>query len=205
VTRVNLLRPVPDRRHAGLTVDRWRGVAACCVLVALTSSGVGWWWWTQQREATRLEIELLRARDELARLRTAAARAEALTHASRGLQQRIGDLEALGAAQRAPLGVLDAIGAALPRQCWLTSIAYEPSGPVRVEGRARALASLFGFAQRREAARAFDGGVQVVESHLDTSGGDGPVVAFAVEAHSGVRPHARHAVPLGASGPSRED
>ena len=53
------------------------------------------------------------------------------------------------------------------------------------------LASLFGFEERLELSGAFDGGVHVVESHVETSSAEVPVVAFSLEARPGVQPDAR--------------
>jgi Tfp pilus assembly protein PilN len=199
VTRVNLLRPAPDRR--GFVVSprhRWRVLAACGAFLALTSGGLAWWWSSLHRTSAELDADLLRARQELAQLRTAIARRETESRVSGALLQRIGVLEVLRAGQGTPLAVLEAIGASLPGDCWLTVIAYETASPVRVEGRARQLASIFEFAERLEASRAFDGGVHVVESHLEANDTQGPVVTFSLEALSESRERAGTAAAVAA-------
>jgi Tfp pilus assembly protein PilN len=184
VSRVNLLRPAPDRRgHGGSLGSRWRGLAACGAIVALTSSGLVGWWSSLQGTSSQAEADLLRARQELTRLRTMIARADARSRVSDVLLQRIHALEPLRARQGATLAVLEAIGSSIPGSCWLTAIVYEAGTPVRVEGRARQLGSIFEFAERLEVSRAFDG-VHVVESRLETNDTDQPVVAFTVEALS---------------------
>jgi hypothetical protein len=100
---------------------------------------------------------------------------------------RIDALDSLRARQSAALAVLQAIGSSIPESCWLTGIVYEAGIPVRVEGRARQLGSIFEFAERLEASRAFGGGVRVVESRVETNDTDGPLVAFSVEAVSVAR------------------
>jgi Tfp pilus assembly protein PilN len=185
VSRVNLLRPAPDRRgHGGSLGSRWRSLAACGAILALTSSGLVGWWSSLQGTSSQAEADLLRARQELTRLRTMIARADARSRVSDVLLQRIHALEPLRARQSATLAVLEAIGSSIPGSCWLTAIVYEAGTPARVEGRARQLGSIFEFAERLEVSHAFDGGVQVVESRLETNDTDQPVVAFTVEALS---------------------
>jgi Tfp pilus assembly protein PilN len=192
VSRVNLLRPAPDRRgHGGSLGIRWRGLAACGAILALTSSGLVWWWSSLQRTSSQAAAELLRARQELTRLRTTIARSDARSRLSDAMLQRFDALESIRVRQGDTLAVLEAIGSSIPRRCWLTGIVYEAGVPVRVEGRARQLAIIFEFAERLEASRAFDGGVHVVESRLETNDSDGPRVAFSVEALSAARDRAR--------------
>jgi Tfp pilus assembly protein PilN len=192
VSRVNLLRPAPDRRgHGGSLGIRWRGLAACGAILALTSSGLVWWWSSLQRTSSQAAADLLRARQELTRLRTTIARSDARSRLSDAMLQRFDALESIRVRQGDTLAVLEAIGSSIPRRCWLTAIVYEAGVPVRVEGRARQLAIIFEFAERLEASRAFDGGVHVVESRLETNDSDGPRVAFSVEALSAARDRAR--------------
>jgi hypothetical protein len=192
VSRVNLLRPAPDRRgHGGSLGIRWRGLAACGAILALTSSGLVWWWSSLQRTSSQAAADLLRARQELTRLRTTIARSDARSRLSDAMLQRFDALESIRVRQGDTLAVLEAIGSSIPRRCWLTGIVYEAGVPVRVEGRARQLAIIFEFAERLEASRAFDGGVHVVESRLETNDSDGPRVAFSVEALSAARDRAR--------------
>ena len=183
MTRVNLLRAAPDRRGHG-PGRRWRGVAACGAWLTLTSGGVVWWGSSLQRIGSELDADLLRARQELSRLRAAISRTETQSRESGSLLQRIDAVEALSARQGAPLAVLDTIGASVPADCWLTAVVYDTASPVRVEGRARHLASIFAFAERLETSRAFDRGVRVVESRLEADDTGGPLVTFSVEALS---------------------
>jgi Tfp pilus assembly protein PilN len=192
VSRVNLLRPAPDRcARGGSPGRRWNDLAACVAILALTSGGLIWWSSSLQRTSSQAEADLLRARQELTRLRTTITQSDARSRQSDALLQRIELLESLRVRQSDTLAVLEAIGSAVPESCWLTSILYEAGVPVRVEGRARQLGSIFEYSERLEASRVFDGGVHVVESRLETNDADGPLVGFSVEAFSAARDRVR--------------
>ena len=184
MSRVNLLRATPDRRvHAGRSSGWSRSRVACGAILALTSSGLVWWWLSLQGAIRQAEADLLRARQELSRLRTTIARADARNRGSDALLQRVEALESLRVRQSVTLTVVETIGSSIPGSCWLTAIVYEAGIPVRVEGRARQLGSIFEFAERLEVSRAFDG-VRIVESRLETNDTHEPLVAFTVEALS---------------------
>jgi Tfp pilus assembly protein PilN len=194
VSRVNLLRPAPDvRAHGGSLGRRWNDLAACLAIVALTSGGLIWWWSWLQRTGSLAEQDLLRAKQELTRLRTTITRSDARSRESDALLQRIELLESLHVRQSDTLTTLEAIGSTIPGSCWLTSVVYEAGVPVRIDGRARQLGSIFEFSERLEASRAFEGGIHVVESRLETNDEDGPLVGFSIEALSGAKNRVRAA------------
>ena len=116
VTRVNLLRTAPvHQRKAESSPDRRRGALACGVILTLTSCGLGWWGLALHRHAARVDGELA-ARDTILRgCAPVAADAGALERASRDIQERIDVLLQLRASQRAPVRVLEEIGA---RRAW---------------------------------------------------------------------------------------
>jgi Tfp pilus assembly protein PilN len=192
VSRVNLLRPAPElRAHGGSLGRRWNDLAACIAILALTSGCLIWWWWSLQQTSGQAAADLLRAKQELTRLRTTISQTDARRRQSDALRQRIELLESLRGQQRDTLAVLEAIGSSIPGSCWLTSIVYETGVPVRIEGRARQLGSIFEFGERLEASRAFEGGVHVVESRLETNDADGPLVGFSVEGLSAAKDRVR--------------
>jgi Tfp pilus assembly protein PilN len=180
VTRVNLLRNGPvHRQKAEPSPDRHRGALACLVILALTSCGLGWWGLALHRDAARVTRELVRARHEVARLRTVAADAGALEAAARDIQERIEVLLQLRAAQGAPVRILEEIGRAVPEDCWLTAVIDEGSGGSRIDGRAPALSSLFQLVERLEGSSVFRS-VDVLDSRAtpDDSGTD--LIAFSL-------------------------
>jgi Tfp pilus assembly protein PilN len=135
----------------------------------------------------------VRARQEVARLRTVAADAGALEAAARDIQERIEVLHQLRAAQGAPARILEEIGRAVPEDCWLTAVIDEGSGGSRIDGRAPALSSLFQLVERLEGSSVFRS-VDVLDSRAtpDDSGTD--LIAFSLIA-------SLHAPPPGAGEP----
>jgi hypothetical protein len=103
VTRVNLLRAMPDRGpRSDPFSERRRGAIACGLLLASTSCGLGIWAWRIHRESARLGLELARAGHDMVRLRPVVAEAEALGLASLDLQRQVEVLEGLRSSQRGP-------------------------------------------------------------------------------------------------------
>jgi hypothetical protein len=182
VTRVNLLRAMPDRGpRSDPFSERRRGAIACGLLLASTSCGLGIWAWRIHRESARLGLELARAGHDMVRLRPVVAEAEALGLASLDLQRHVEVLEGLRSSQRGPAQLVEEIRRAVPDDCWLTAIADDRSDAVRIEGRGPALSSLFLFVERLQRSDAFAGGVEVLESHT-ASDPDGDLTAFSVRA-----------------------
>jgi Tfp pilus assembly protein PilN len=181
---VNLLqsaiaRPGRTRRSLG---DRAVAVAGPAIAVVALCA-VAPWWWTLHREAAHVDGELARARQRTARLRPRAAQADALVRTAAALQQRIEAVERLQRARGEHLRVLTAVSEALPDDCWLSTLADDGSGAVRIEGRALDVSSVVELVRGIAASGVFAGGVEVVDSHITTAataGGD--AVAFVLRA-----------------------
>jgi Tfp pilus assembly protein PilN len=181
VTRVNLLRSVPDARANAGAPDRRRGALAGSVILILTACALASWTWALHREGARLDRELARGGHELSRLRRVIADAAAMSEASQDLQRRIDAIGALRQAQRAPVRILEAVGSALPGDCWLTVVVEEPANTMRIEGRAPALSSLLEMVEHLERSVIF-AHVEVLDSHARNDDPDGNAIGFSVKA-----------------------
>ena len=182
MTRVNLLRTAPvHRRKTESSPDQRRGALACSVILTLAAFGLGSSGLTLQRHATRMDRELARTRDELARLRTVAAEAGTLERASRDIQGRIDVLNQLRASQGLHVRALEGLGRALPRDCWLTAVIEDGSGGFRIEGRAPALSSLFHFVEGLERSSVVRG-VEVLDSRTAAEESGTDLVGFSLKA-----------------------
>jgi hypothetical protein len=183
VTRVNLLltAPVHRRRKVESSPDRRRGALACSAILALTSCSLVAWGLALHRHAVRIDLELVAARQNLARLRTVAADASALQRASEDIQKRIDLLTQIRASQRAPLRVVAEIGRAVPGDCRLTAVTDDGPGRVRVGGQAPALSSLFQLVERLEESNVF-GSVDVLDSHATSEDSEIDLIEFSLTA-----------------------
>ena len=181
MTRVNLLRSVPDPRGNPDAPDRWRGALAGSVIVTLTACTLASWAWALHQDASRLDRELAGGRRELSRLRRVVADAAAMGRASHDLQRRIDALGELRAAQRAPVRILEAVGSALPGDCWLTVVIEDHANTLRIEGRAPALSSLLEMVEHLEHSTVFRG-VQVLDSHARDGDPGGNAIGFSLKA-----------------------
>jgi len=181
VTRVNLLRSVPNPLGNPDTPDRRRAALVGRVILSLTACSLGASAWVLYTEASRLDRELARSRDELSRLRTVVADAVVMGRASHDLQQRIDALGELRDAQRAPARILEAIDSALPGDCWLTVLMEDPANTFRIEGRAPALSSVLEMLEKLERSAVF-GGVEVLDSHARDDDTDGNAIGFSLKA-----------------------
>jgi Tfp pilus assembly protein PilN len=181
MTRVNLLRSVPDPRGHPDAPDRRRGALAGRVILSLAACSLGAWAWVLHTDVSRLDRELARGRDELSRLRRVVADAGVMGRASHDLQQRIDALGELREAQRAPVRILEAIASALPGDCWLTVLMEDPGNTLRIEGRAPALASLLEMVEQLERSAVFRG-VEVLDSHARDDDPEGDAIGFSLKA-----------------------
>jgi len=194
VTRVNLLRSPPaHQRKAESSPDQRRGALAFVVILTLTSCGLVWWGLALHRRTARVDGELARTRHDLARLRMVAADTGALERASRETQKRIDVLLQLRVSQRAPVRGLEAIGRAVPADCWLAAVTDDGPGAVRIDGRAPALSSLFQLVERLEGSGAFRS-VEVLDSRATSDDSGTDVIAFSLIV-------SLHTLPAGAGGP----
>jgi Tfp pilus assembly protein PilN len=181
VTRVNLLRSVPNPLGNPDAPDRRRAALAGRVILSLTACSLGVWAWVLYTDASRLDRELARGRDELSRLRKVVADAVVTGRAAHDLQQRIDALGELRDAQRAPVRILEAIDSALPGDCWLTVLMEDPANTLRIEGRAPALSSLLEMVEQLERSAVFRG-VEVLDSHTRDDDADGDAIGFSLKA-----------------------
>jgi hypothetical protein len=182
VTRINLLQTAPvHRRKTQSSPDQRRGALACSVILTLAGFGLGWWGLTLQWHGARVDRELARTRQELARLRAVVVEARALELAARDIHGRIDLLDQLRGSQGLHVRVLDGLGRALPRDCWLTALTEDGSGGVRVEGRAPALSSLFHFVEGLERSGIVRG-VEVLDSRTAAEDSGTDLVGFSLKA-----------------------
>ncbi len=116
--RINLLPREERRRRAPTSPLVWLVVAAAIVFALAVGSS---WYWLYS-EIAGLEGQIRQSQLELKRYEEIAKQVERYKAEKKVLEEKIGIIEKLVAAQSGPVRLLDEVSRALPAEVWLTSM-----------------------------------------------------------------------------------
>jgi type IV pilus assembly protein PilN len=143
---------------------------------------VGWRYWALQQESQRLDVDIVNARQETARLRTIIQQVETFEQQKARLQQRVALIEQLRKSQSGPVHMLDQISRALPPMLWLTQL-KQTDDSVVIDGRCTALTGLSDFVANLEASGYFKRSIEIVSSQTESlPAPPGELVKFSIKA-----------------------
>ena len=185
--RINLLAVERERTKrrpgSGLQATQQKITLACSVILVLAALGVGWWYWSLQKQADRIEADIVTAQKETERLRGLIAQVEQFEARRLQLQQRVALIEELRQGQAGPVRLLDEISRSLPDMLWLTEIKQQGS-ELTISGRCTTLTALSDFVGNLELGGFFDKPVEILDSQVDQNRGVGGVelIRFSIKA-----------------------
>jgi len=185
--RINLLAVERERskRRTGslLQATQQKITLACSVILVLAALGIGWWYWSLNKQADRIEADIVTAQRETERLRGLIAQVEQFEARRLQLQQRVALIEELRKGQAGPVRLLDEISRSLPDMLWLTEIKQQGS-ELTISGRCTTLTALSDFVGNLELGGFFNKPVEILDSQVDSQRGVGGVelIRFSVKA-----------------------
>jgi type IV pilus assembly protein PilN len=156
----------------------------CGAILVLALLACGWRFLSVVRDNAQLDADLATAQKEAASLHGVIAQLQEFETRRSKLQQRVGLIEQLRAAQTGPVHMLDQISRALPQMVWLTEIKQAPgSNEVTIDGRTTSITSVSDYASALEATGYFKKSVEIVSSTTQTiKEGPGDLVVFQLKA-----------------------
>lgn len=185
--RINLLaveRERTKRRSIGLLQATQQKITlACSVILVLAALGVAWWYWSLQKQADRIEADIVTAQKETERLRGLLAQVEQFEARRVQLQQRVALIEELRKGQAGPVRLLDEISRSLPDMLWLTEIKQQGT-ELTISGRCTTLTALSDFVGNLELGGFFNKPVEILDSQVDQNRAAGGVelIRFSIKA-----------------------
>jgi type IV pilus assembly protein PilN len=181
--RINLLavERKPVARATAFPTGQHITIACSAVLLGALLF-VGWRYWALQQESQRLDVDIVNARQETARLRTIIQQVETFEQQKARLQQRVALIEQLRKSQSGPVHILDQISRALPPMLWLTEL-KQTDDCVVIDGRCTALTGLSDFVSNLEASGYFKRSIEIVSSQTESlPAPPGELVKFSIKA-----------------------
>src|SRR3954451_14785681 len=156
----------------------------CGAILVVALLACGWRFLSVVHDNSQIDADLATAQKEAASLHGVIAQLQEFETRRSKLQQRVGLIEQLRAAQAGPVHMLDQISRALPQMVWLTEIKQSPgSDEVTIDGRTTSVTSVSDFATALEATGYFKKSVEIVSSTLQTvKEGPGDLVLFQLKA-----------------------
>jgi type IV pilus assembly protein PilN len=186
--RINLLAVERDRAKKktpspGQSTQQRIALAVSLILV-LTGLAVGWWYWSLQKQAARIEEDIVTGQREAARLQTLILQVKQFETRKAQLQERVALIEDLRKGQQGPVHLLDEISRSLPDLLWLTEI-KQSGQDLTIQGRCTALPALSDFVGNLELGGYFVKPVEIIESLVDQgqrAPGGVDVIRFSIKA-----------------------
>jgi Tfp pilus assembly protein PilN len=127
--RINLLPKEERRRPIKVRVPQ----AAIVVLVILVTGGMWGYWRSVKAEVRRLQGEIAATKQEIARNKQIVQMVEQFKRDKKQLEDRLGIIQRLAAAQGTPVRLLDGVSQALPDDVWLAGFS-KVSGKLVIQG-----------------------------------------------------------------------
>jgi type IV pilus assembly protein PilN len=156
----------------------------CGAILVLALLACGWRYYSVVTDNAKLDADLAKAQKQAAELHGVIAQLQEFEQRRAKLQQRVGLIEQLRAAQSGPVHMLDQISRALPQMVWLTEIKQAVgSNEVTIDGRTTSITSVSDFASALEKTGYFKKSVEIVSSTTQTTKeAPGDLVAFQLKA-----------------------
>jgi type IV pilus assembly protein PilN len=158
----------------------------CGLILTLALLACGWRYMSVVWDNQKLDRDIAAAQKEAASLHGVIVQLQEFEKQRTKVQQRVGLIEQLRAAQTGPVHMLDQISRALPQMVWLTEVKQAVgSNDVTIDGRTTSITSVSDFASALEATGYFKKSVEIVSStsqEVKEKEGTGVVVAFQLKA-----------------------
>jgi len=137
----------------------------CGAIRALALLACGWRYYSVVSDNAKLDSDLAKAQKQAADLHGVIVQLQEFEQRRTKLQQRVGLIEQLRAAQSGPVHMLDQISRALPQMVWLTEIKQAVgSNDVTIDGRTTSITSVSDFASALEKTGYFKKSVEIVST-----------------------------------------
>lgn len=181
--KVNLLAQAPGAAPAREWVPpAQRSALMGLGLLLVTATGVGGYWFYLHRTTARLDARVATSETELVRLKEAAKLVAQVNARKAELSERLGLIDRLRQAKRAPVSLLETVNRSVPDGLWLLEI-KQTGTAVQVDGRAMSLTSVTDFAERLQNSGLFKKPVEILTTSTETVD-DTTVVKFSVKAEA---------------------
>ncbi len=181
--RVNLLSTGPGAAPPREWLPReQRASAIGLVLLLVTALGTAGYWWHLTSQRTRTDQAIADAEGTLAKLKNAAMLLDRANARKAELSERLGLIDRLRAAKRAPVSLLETVSLSVPEGLWLLEI-KQVGAFVQIEGRATSLTSVTDFTQRMQNSGLFKPPVEILTTTTELVE-EVSVVRFAIKAEA---------------------
>jgi type IV pilus assembly protein PilN len=179
--KVNLLATTPGAAPAREWLPRdQRSALMGLGMLMVTALGVGGWWYYQHHQGNVLNARIAAAEAELVRLNEAAKVVDLMTARKNELSERVGLIDRLRAAKRAPVSLLETVSRSLPEGLWLLEMKQSGTS-VQIDGRATSLTAVTDFTERLQNSGFFQKPVEILTTSTEAID-DATVVKFSVKA-----------------------
>ena len=185
--RINLLAVERERTKrrplSGIQATQQKITLACSLILVLTGLGIGWWYWTLDKQAKRIEEDILTGQREAERLRTLIVQVKQFEARKAQLEERVALIEDLRKGQVGPVHLIDEISRSLPDLLWLAQI-KQSGQDLTISGRCTAMTALSDFVGNLELGGYFNKPVEIVEAVVEPqrAAGGVEVIRFTVKA-----------------------
>ena len=203
--RINLLGVERQKVRSAIAFDIGQTVTVACSLILVTTVLlIGWWYWSIRQDSSRVDTELVAARQEAARLQSLLGEVQQFEQQRARLRERVALIETLRSGQSIPVQLLDHVSRSLPDMLWLTSMQQEDN-QVTIEGRSTTLIALSDFVGNLGAGDLLQKPIEILNSQIEPASGSGAQVSpdliqFSVRAGINTSPQAGEPAGRGAPG-----
>jgi type IV pilus assembly protein PilN len=187
--RINLLgvERKPARRAATFDIGK-RVTLACSLTLVVAVGGIGFWYWALTRQAAQVELDIVAAKEQQARLTPIINEVAKFEERRVRLQQRVALIEQLRKGQSLPVQLLDHVSKSVPEMLWLTNMDQKGQAEVTVEGRATTMIAVSDFVANLGNGPFFKKPIDIIESKADRDQSGVDLVKFAVKAQLATAP-----------------
>ena len=171
--RINLLGVERQKVRSAIAFDIGQTVTVACSLILVTTVLlIGWWYWSIRQDSSRVDTELVAARQEAARLQSLLGEVQQFEQQRARLRERVALIETLRSGQSIPVQLLDHVSRSLPDMLWLTSMQQEDN-QVTIEGRSTTLIALSDFVGNLGAGDLLQKPIEILNSQVEPASGSG--------------------------------
>ena len=194
--RINLLGVERQKVRSAIAFDIGQTVTVACSLILVTTVLlIGWWYWSIRQDSSRVDTELVAARQEAARLQSLLGEVQQFEQQRARLRERVALIETLRSGQSIPVQLLDHVSRSLPDMLWLTSMQQEDN-QVTIEGRSTTLIALSDFVGNLGAGDLLQKPIEILNSQVEPASGSGAqaspdLIQFSVRARGSTHLHRR--------------
>lgn len=167
--RINLLGVERKSVKKAIAFDVGQRITlACSLILVLTALGLGWWYWSLSEASTRVDADIVSARQEAARLQSVLAEVREGEQRRAQLRQRVALIEELRSGQSVPVQLLDHVSRSLPDMIWLTELTQN-TNEVTITGRSTTLIALSDFVGNLGSGTLMRKPIEIVNSQVETA------------------------------------